>query len=259
VSQLKLGTIYGDVFAERVVGNLINFKTFCESCKPTCSDCRVAYGSFVGDITGLVRVASSSGGMVDNPRELLKGARLHQCDLLMLVGVHHDLLASAEILVEETGAKAIIVPVEDSTWLPPGLRIQVKANMNDIGIESAFPKPFCTLDFGEGKLIDEFIKTYRIGLPICKAEIKNDIISEIHVERSAPCGCSWYVAQKIRGHNITDREGLFDTIAKAHHAYPCTGSMNVDRELGDALLHIAGYNARQAICNAVGIEDCFMP
>jgi hypothetical protein len=259
VNLLKLGTIYGDVFAERVIGNLINFKTFCESCKPTCSDCRIGYGSFVGDIMGIVRVAPSSGGMVDNPKELLKGARLHQCDLLLLIGIHHDLLASAEILVEETGAKAIIVPVEDSIWLPPGLRAQVKDNMNDLGIESAFPKPFCTLNLGEGKIIDEFIKTYQIGLPICSAELKNDTISEIYVERSAPCGCSWYVAQKVRGQKIKNHEELFDIIAKAHHGFPCTGSMNIDRELGDAPLHIAGHNARKAICNAVGIEDCTNP
>jgi hypothetical protein len=255
VNLLKLGTIYGDIFAERVIGNLINFKTFCESCKPTCSDCRLSYGSFVGDIIGLVRVAPASSGMVDDPRELLKGARLHQCDLLMLVGVHHDLLASAEILVEETNAKAVIAPVEESNWLPPGLRAQVKENLDDLGVESAFPKPFCTLQLGEGKLIDQFIERYRIGSPICNIQLKDGIISEVRVERSAPCGCTWYIAQKVRGQDISNHENLFDSIAKAHHAFPCTGSMNVDRELGDAPLHIAGYNARQAICNAIGIEE----
>jgi len=49
---------------------------------------------------------------------------------------------------------------------------------------------------------------------------------------------------------------LFDTIAKAHHTYPCTVSMAKDREMGNALLHVAGYNARYAVCKATGIEGC---
>jgi hypothetical protein len=87
-------------------------------------------------------------------------------------------------------------------------------------------------------------------------DMKGDIIEEIGPIRSAPCGCTWYVSQKVRGKSISDTDALFDTIAKAHHTYPCTASMSKDREYGDALLHIAGYNARDAVCKATGIEEC---
>jgi hypothetical protein len=253
---LRIETVYGDVFAERVIGNLINFKTFCEGCEPTCSECRAGYGSHVGDVVGIYPVDPPSPSMIEEPKDYIDGLNLAECDLLLIVAVHHDLLASVDLLIEATGAKAVIVPIEDPTWAPPGLRAQVKEALERMGIESAFPKPFCTLELGSGKLIDEFMKKYRIGRPLHYVDMKDDVISEIGPLRSAPCGCTWYVSQKVRGKSIKNTDELFDTIAKAHHSYPCTASMAKDREVGDALLHVAGYNARYAVCEATGIEDC---
>ena len=256
VCLLRIVTIYSDIFAERVIGNLINFKTFCEGCEPSCSECRQSYGSYVGDIMGLHYLNLPSTKVIDDPDEYIREMNLKECDILLLVAVHHDLLASVDNLVKATGARAVIVPIEDPTWVPPGLREQVKELLDGIGVESAFPKPFCTLELGEGELIDKFIERYRIGRPICYADMKGDTIGEIGPLRSAPCGCTWYVSQKVRGKSIDDTDALFDIIAKAHHSYPCTASMSKDREYGDALLHIAGYNARFAVCEAAGIEDC---
>jgi hypothetical protein len=253
---LRISAVYGDVFAERVIGNLINFKTFCEGCEPTCSECRASYGSFVGDVVGIYPVSPPSSSMIENPKEYITTLNLTQCDLLLAIAIHHDLLASIDLFIEATGARAVIVPIEDPTWVPPGLRAQVKETLDILHIESAFPKPFCTLELGSGKLIDEFMTKYRIGSPVHYIDMKNDIISEIGPLRSAPCGCTWYVSQKVRGKSIKDTDELFDTIAKAHHSYPCTASMAKDRELGDALLHVAGHNARSAVCEAARIDDC---
>ena len=254
--SLRIATIYGDIFAERVIGNLINFKTFCEGCEPVCAECRSSYGSHVGDIVGIHPTDPPSPTMIEDPEEFIKNLDLIPCDLLLIVAIHHDILASVDLIVEATGAKAVIVPIEDPTWVPPGLRAQVKATLDNIGIENAFPKPFCTLEPGEGPLIDEFIETYKVGSPIHYVDMKGDIIEGIGPLRSAPCGCTWYVSQKVRGKSISDTDALFDAIAKAHHTYPCTASMSKDREYGDALLHIAGYNARNAVCKATGIEEC---
>ncbi|MFW9909072.1 MAG: DUF166 domain-containing protein [Candidatus Thorarchaeota archaeon] len=253
---MRIAAVYGDVFAERVLGNLISFKNFCTGCEPVCSECRKTYGSFVGDIVGAQKVESVSPTIIEDPEEYFKDIRLTECDILLVVAIHHDLLASIDILVEATGAKAVLVPIEDPSWVPPGLREQVRETLNKMGVESAFPKPFCTLELGEGKLIDEFIETYKLGRPVHFVDMKGQFIAEIGPLRSAPCGCTWYVSQKIRGKSISDTDALFDEIAKAHHSYPCTASMAKDREVGDALLHVAGYNARYAVCEATGIEDC---
>jgi hypothetical protein len=253
---LRIVAVYGDVFAERVIGNLINFKTFCQGCEPSCSECRSRYRSHVGDIVGIHPIDPPAPTMIEHPGEYIGGLGLQECDLLLVVAVHHDILASIDLLVKATGAKAVIAPIEDPTWIPPGLRSQVKETLDEMGIEYAFPKPFCTLELGEGALIDEFIKTYGVGKPIHYVDMTGDVIAEIGPVRSAPCGCTWYVSQRVRGKSISDPDELFEVISKAHHTYPCTASMAKDREAGDALLHVAGYQARRSVCEAVGIKDC---
>ncbi len=253
---MRIAAIYGDVFAERVLGNLISFKNFCTGCEPVCAECRKTYGSYVGDIVGVQKVESVSPTMIEDPEEYFKDVVLPECDILLVVAIHHDLLASIDYIVEMTGAKAILAPIEDPSWIPPGLREQVKETLDKMGIENAFPKPFCTLEPGHGKVIDEFIETYHVGRPKHYVDMKDGAIAEIGPIRSAPCGCTWYVSQKVRGKFIDNTEALFEEISKAHHTYPCTASMAKDRELGDAILHLAGFTARYAVCEAVGIEDC---
>ena len=104
---MRLRTIYGDVFAERVIGNLINFKTFCEGCEPVCSECRLSYGSFVGDVIGLHRVEPPSSSMIENAEEIIDEMGLEECDILLIVAIHHDLLASVDLMVKATKAKVL--------------------------------------------------------------------------------------------------------------------------------------------------------
>ena len=40
-------------------------------------------------------------------------------------------------------------------------------------------------------------------------------------------------------------------MAVAHHAYPCTASMDIDPEFNEPILHIAGYNVRGAVKGAI--------
>ena len=49
----------------------------------------------------------------------------------------------------------------------------------------------------------------------------------------------------------TDPAKMAEVISRAHHAYPCTGSMSIDREIGDTFLHEAGCIARDTIFEAV--------
>jgi len=52
------------------------------------------------------------------------------------------------------------------------------------------------------------------------------------------------VAQKLR---FTYAKDLNQNTSNAHHGYPCTASMDVDPELGDTILHKAGYIIRQEV------------
>ncbi|HMB45758.1 MAG TPA: DUF166 family protein, partial [Candidatus Methanoperedens sp.] len=44
---------------------------------------------------------------------------------------------------------------------------------------------------------------------------------------------------------------LDEVISNAHHAYPCTASMERDAETKDTILHKAGYIIREAVHGAL--------
>jgi len=137
---------------------------------------------------------------------------------------------------------------------PAGLRNQLQEGFEDLGIEYVFPKPFCSLE-DEGGTIGDFVKTYRVGKPEMNVTVEDDTIMNTAVLRSAPCGSTWYVAQQVRWHRPMLLE---EVVAKAHHSYPCTASMDIDLEIGDAILHRGGYLIREAVLKAVEkeLEPC---
>lgn len=247
---MHIYTIYGDEFGERVLGNLANLPKFCTACALACTECRVGYGSFVADIFGVHKAPEESQHFIDNPAEYLPG-KVPNCDLVLAIGIHPDLLAELPSLVERANARAVIVPIEDRKWCPPSLRRDLQARLREMGVESAFPKPFCELEETGVGVIDEFVKRYKIGKPSLEIELKDDMITNAKVLRSAPCGSTWYVAEQIRWHTIRDVPALEQTISDAHHGYPCTASMETDPELGDTILHKSGYIIRDAVKDAI--------
>ena len=58
------------------------------------------------------------------------------------------------------------------------------------------------------------------------------------------------MARKLIGVE-TRWETLYDAIAKAHHSYPCTATMNVDPEVKEPILHIGGYIIREEVEEAL--------
>ena len=54
------------------------------------------------------------------------------------------------------------------------------------------------------------------------------------------------LARKLIGKEVR-KEEIRDIVAKAHHSYPCTATMAVDKEIGEPILHKAGYLIREAV------------
>ena len=244
---MRLLAFYNDEFAERIVGNLVNTSNYCKSCDLTCSYCRQLYGSFAADVQGVYKLPSNLPDFVDDPEKLLPRSP-PDCDIILGVGLHPDILAATPTLAERTRAKAVIVPLENRNWCPLGLRRQLEESLAEIGVECAFPKPFCSLEETGKPVIDSFVRRYRIGKPILKVKTAGDRIADVQVLRSAPCGSTWYVAQQVRWTRIS---GLDDAVAMAHHSFPCTASMDIDPEVGEPILHVAGYAIREAVKQAV--------
>ncbi|MGB9134317.1 MAG: DUF166 family protein [Candidatus Bathyarchaeia archaeon] len=244
---MRLLAFYNDEFAERVAGNLINASNYCKSCGLTCTYCRQLYGSFAADVQGVYKSPSNLPAFIEEPEKFLP-KNPPNCDIILNVGLHPDILAATPTLAERTGAKAVIVPLENRNWCPRGLRRQLEGSLSEIGVECAFPKPFCSLEETGKPVVDSFIRRYRVGKPVVEVKTGRGRVTDVQVVRSAPCGSTWYVAQQIKWTRISNLE---DAVAVAHHSFPCTASMDVDPEIGDPILHVAGYAIRKAVKQAV--------
>ncbi|MEM3013715.1 MAG: DUF166 family protein [Candidatus Bathyarchaeia archaeon] len=245
--DLRLCFIYGKEYAERVIGNLCNPINFCQSCGLTCGHCRQNYGTFAENISGVYELTASAQDFLEYPENLFP-TDAAKCNVIIAIGLHPDLLHAVPLFIEKTDAKALIVPIEEENWCSAASQRYLSSTLLNMGVEYAFPKPFCSFDYSHGPILNEFIKKFRIGKPKLEVEVRYDTIHRVYVSRSAPCGSTWYVAQCIKGRRT---ENIEDVVAVAHHSYPCTASMTIDPQLNDTILHKAGHIIREAVIEAI--------
>ena len=64
-----------------------------------------------------------------------------------------------------------------------------------------------------------------------------------------PCGSTHYIAENIEGLPVEEAE--LEAGNKLHN-YPCNASMTTDPVVGDTILHLAGYQTKEAVKRALG-------
>ncbi len=250
VIRMKVYLLYTDEFGERVIGNLINIKEFCEVCELNCEreTCRGNYPSYAANLLGLERLEDDLPSFIENPEDFLPKDIPLGIDVLIVVGIHPDLLSAIPEFADENNIKAIIIPVEDGQWVRLGLEKSITKECKERRIEVAFPRPACSLEPSGQPTIDKFIEYFKIGKPKVRFNLDNDKVISYKVERTAPCGSTFYVCRQVCGKTINElNEKGAEIISKAHHSFPCSASMVVDPVLEDTNLHIAGYLIRAAI------------
>jgi hypothetical protein len=254
--KLTLVFIYSGEFAERVIRNLINDPSFCKSCGLYCDSCKYNVYTFVSNIRAATQLPNPSQlpAFIDNP-ETYMPKKIPKADLCIASGLHRDLLLELPLHLEKAEIKGLIVPIEDFTEVPTGLRKQVEEKCVELNMESAFPKPFCSLEPSKEKpVISRFATELKVGRPELEISTakrgKYEVIESTIVRRSAPCGSTWYIARKLISVE-TKKEMLYDAIAKAHHSYPCTATMGVDPEAKEPILHLGGYIIREEVEKAL--------
>ncbi|GEM_PF-281116 len=220
------------------------------------------YPEKIRNFVGLDRVPPDvdtfSADFIDEIEENLPQNLPASCDILIAIGIDMYIQALPRI-AERTGAEAVIVPIEDSGWYPLGILNQVKRDLERIGVEVAFPRPFCSLEGKGRESIEKFVEDYGIGRPSMTAKVSDGEILDVEVEVSAPCGSTHSVAERIIGasssfesEDILDLEGR---ISEAHHSHPCTADMMEDPVLSETILHRAGYLVRDAVKRAIGLTN----
>jgi hypothetical protein len=253
---IKIVFIYSGSFAERVIRNLINDPSFCKSCGLYCDSCKYSVYSHVRNIRAAIELLDSTKlpAFIEDPERYMP-KKIPRADLCISSGLHKDLLLELPHRIDESQIKGLIVPIEDFAEVPSGLRRQVEEKCTSLGLESAFPKPFCSLEPSESKpTISRYVTELGVGRPVLDVSLgksgKHEVIESAAAKRSAPCGSTWYVARMLTG-TETKKEMLYDTIARAHHSYPCMATMNTDPETKEPILHMGGYIIREAVENAL--------
>ena len=195
--------------------------------------------------------------LIDEPEEFLP-EELPQSDLIVFLCEIQQAPQLIPDIVAMTGAKGVIAPIDNSQWVPMGLKNQIQRDLSGIGVASVFPKTFCTLtedDCGyrhaaesyDSEIIAEFAKFF--GRPKFKIKVNpdNNLIESAEVIRGAPCGSSHHTAEGLIGIHADDavpKAGLI-----CHH-FPCQASMQteqIDKALYDTLMHLSGYVVNEDI------------
>ena len=276
----KIGFFYGtapdtEMLAQKFVGNLINNEEFCKACElleqnVKCDHCREHLKNNSNSIYFYEKIGLNVPDFIEEP-ELYFPKNIPAVDFLIIIGIHQDLLSGLPNYLKEKEIKTVIIPVENPKWVPPGLQTQVLEEFEKLGIQAAFPKPFCALskELNEYNKVGfnitqnrdkiyEFIDYYKIGVPIVSFLLSEGgkAISDTCVLQSAPCGSTYFILQQLKAKYINNGElSLNERISKAHHSYPCNASMDQDSILKDSILHIGGYLVRNAIRKELGLNE----
>ncbi|CAD7771410.1 Thymidylate synthase [Candidatus Methanoperedenaceae archaeon GB50] len=251
---MKIYILYKGGFGKRLLGHLTNERDFCTGCAHLCTHCRdIPELDYSNDIIGIHSFAEGLPEFIDDVSEFLP-EKIPVHDVTIAINMHPDIIAALPSYLSKF-TQAIIAPVEVPRWVSPGLRSQLESECASYDLEFAAPKPFCVLEGEAGTVINEFTEHFKIGRPLFEITRYGEIIGGVRVIRSHPCGCAYFVAQKLRGESCEDLDALNEVISGAHHSYPCTASMHKDVELGDTILHYAGYITRKAVYEALGITQ----
>ncbi|MBI4216011.1 MAG: hypothetical protein HY687_01255 [Chloroflexi bacterium] len=178
----------------------------------------------------------------------------------LLLGLQESSRAAQLIprLAELAGVKAVIVPIDNTHWLPLGLRNQLQRELADLGLAAVFPRTFCTLtedSYGYGRAAEDYdhelitLFGCHFGRPKLKIAVdpQSRRITSVEVVRGAPCGSTHYTAERMIGLSVDEavpKAGLI-----CHH-YPCLASMDkeaIDDRLTDTLMHVSGYVVNEEV------------
>ena len=171
--------------------------------------------------------------MIDDPQEHLPPA-MRPADLILSFA---EIKGVAELLPEmavKTGARAVVVAVDNETWLPRGLARQLHGWLEALNVACATPKPLCTLTETDYKitrrqresyhseLIAEFARYFGQPQIQLTVDAETRFITAAEVRRDASCGCTRYIAQRLVG---TAAAEALDKATLLHHHFPCLASM----------------------------------
>lgn len=188
--------------------------------------------------------------IIDYPEEFLP-AHFDPCDLILSFAENKSVAELLPEIAKMTGARGVIVAVDNDAWLPRGLARQLHGWLERMGVGCATPKPLCSLTETDYKVTRRERETYdcdvisafarHFGQPDIRLTLDEETATVISAEvrRDAVCGCARHVADRLTGlsaDEVEEKAGLF------HHHFPCLASMvKLNDYNHDTLMHESGH------------------
>jgi hypothetical protein len=187
--------------------------------------------------------------LIEEPEKAVKALDINgSWDLILYLGENPQGFTLLPAILSKLSAPAVIAPVDNYQWLPPGLERQIQDEVVSLGVDIVFPRTFCTLTTIGVPTIDEFASLF--GAPILEVSIKDGAVACVKVRRGAPCGSTHFMAGELPGTCIEEAGARAGTLVQI---YPCLASRKVDRHFGDAPIHVAGHIAKRAVEKALEV------
>jgi hypothetical protein len=200
--------------------------------------------------------------IIDYPEDFLP-EELPPASLILSLGETSGLAQLVPDAARMTGAQAVIAPIDNNESLPPGLARQLGQWLDDLGVESVFPKPFCSLTedtYNQKPLLQSYandlIREFatHFGKPRFSIGVEDGIIQTVDLLRDAACGCARSVAESLPGTHV---DAAIERTGMLHHHFPCLASMNQDLDYNDTLMHVSGHILQDSVKSE--IEDELSP
>jgi len=188
--------------------------------------------------------------IIDYPEDHLPDS-FAPADLILSFAENKSVAELLPDIAQMTGAKGVVVAVDNAAWLPRGLARQLTGWLERQNVACATPKPLCSLTQTDYKVTRRERETYQspeiaefaqyFGQPILDIRVDPDSrkIVSAQVEVDAVCGCARHVAAGIIGlgtDEVEEKAGLL------HHHFPCLASMvKLNDYNHDTLMHESAH------------------
>ncbi len=185
--------------------------------------------------------------IVDEPEEIVEGLGLDgDWDLVVFLGESASTFSLLPTILKHINTRTVIAPADDYSWLPLGLELQIRSELENLDVRVVFPRTFCTLAPVGIPAIDEFARIF--GSPKLELTVEDGVVKTARVLRGSPCGSTQYLTEKLPGTNVEKAPEMGALLVQT---YPCLASRQIDRYFSDAPIHVAGRIASKAVENAL--------
>ena len=171
------------------------------------------------------RIPDELPEIIDEPEEIELPDEIFDADMILSYALHPDVNYELVRRAEGKNVRAIILPGGAKS----GSRAQLRELGERHGVKVIWEDVCCATPYIQDEDISEFFAEF--GLPEFDVIVEDGRIKDVKVKRAAICGSTYFVAESIKGMDVSEaptKAGYFTQI------YPCFASRGIDGKIHQA-------------------------